>query len=85
MKLVPREVSNGEGNAVGAIVPEGMVSVTVGVRDVADIVDELALEAVAVVSVLLEEEEVVEAVLEEATEASVLDVVLLDTPLSCRR
>ncbi len=51
VKFVPRDVSNGEGNAVGAIVLEGMVSVAVGLRDVAEREDELALEAVALVSV----------------------------------
>jgi len=37
VKLLPRELSNGDGRAVGTIVPESVVSVAVGVRDIPDV------------------------------------------------
>jgi hypothetical protein len=37
VKLLPRELSNGDGRAVGTIVLEGIVRVTVGVRDIPDV------------------------------------------------
>ena len=33
-KLLPSELSNGDGRAVGTVVPEGVVSVAVGLRDI---------------------------------------------------
>ena len=40
VKLLPRELSNGDGRADGAMVPEGVVPVAVGFRDNAVTIEE---------------------------------------------
>ena len=40
VKLLPRELSNGDGRAVGTRVPEGVASVAVGVKDIADVAED---------------------------------------------
>ena len=86
VKLLPRELSNGEGRAAGTMVSEGVASVAVGFRDIADVGEgdgeELETEFVvfAVVDAVA-----VEGAVEEAEGALEVDVELLESPLSCRR
>lgn len=78
VKLLPREVSKGEGRADGARVPEGTVSVTVGVMDTAGCAEDGALELETGTTMFVLVEEVV------GEEASAVDVGLLESLLSWR-
>jgi hypothetical protein len=84
VKLLPRELSNGDGMGVATMVTEGLVPlvVAVGDRDTSD-AEELGFEAEDVVAELLED--VSADVSEEAEDEVGADVELLELPLSCRR
>lgn len=87
MKLLPRELSNGDGRADGTMVPEGVVPVAVGFRDRAVDGEEGEKLELETETVAFEVPEDITVKVGVAVAEGVLsaDVELLEFTLSCRR
>jgi len=88
VKLVPIEVSNGEGRGVVTTVTEGLIEVETAVPEIAvEVSVAMANEVAAAEEVVEEEEDVVEAAPESDVEvaSSMLVATLVGTTLSCLR